>query len=130
MTCLRVLLVDDNLEYLDALRVFLGRFPQVERVASASTGEQALALARAFAPDLVFMDISMPGMGGVEATRRLKALRPQTVVVVLSLYGSDGQWRQAALGAGADHVIDKAEVTAALDRLIPTLAGGLSRGET
>ena len=84
---IRVLLVDDDPGFLDLLETLLGQEAEIEVVGSAENGERALQLAIALRPDLVTMDLEMPGMDGVEATERLKQLLPATLVVVVSASG-------------------------------------------
>lgn len=117
---LRLLLADDSAGFLDALRAYLAEFAHLEVAATAASGEQAVALAQIHSPHVVLLDVGMPGMGGIEAARILKTLRPAPRVLVLTL--DERAWvRQAALDAGADHFIVKdrlhAEFPAWLSRL-------------
>ena len=101
----QILLVDDSAAFLAALREYVAGFPQLRVAATAVTGEQAVALAELLSPDLVLMDLEMPGIGGLEATRIIKALprRPQIVMVTLH---DVARLRRAALEAGADfHIV-------------------------
>jgi DNA-binding NarL/FixJ family response regulator len=102
---LRLLLVDDNAEFLGALRAYL-REQGLEIAGTAATGEQAVALAERLAPDLVVMDLAMPGIGGIEATRILKTRSPAPRVLVLTLDARE-HVRAAVLEAGADFFLAK-----------------------
>ncbi len=82
---LRVLLVDDHRIVLEGLRVLLGGYPDLEVVGVAFDGPTALELARQRRPDVVVMDIAMPGMSGIEATRRIAAEFPRIRVLALSM---------------------------------------------
>lgn len=97
---LRLLLVDDQSLFREALRALLALQPDFEIVAEAENGERALALARVHKPDVVLMDLRMPVMGGVEATRRLGALVPTARVVVLTTFDEDEEIFEA-MRAGA-----------------------------
>jgi len=80
MRAMNILLVDDHQMMRDGLRMLLER-ADFRVVGEAATGQEALATARALRPDVVVMDISMPGMNGIDATRRLLAELPNTKVV-------------------------------------------------
>lgn len=97
---LRLLLVDDQSLFREALRTLLTLQPDFDIVAEAENGERALALARVHQPDVILMDLRMPVMGGVEATRRVMAAVPATKVVVLTTFEEDEEIF-AALRAGA-----------------------------
>ncbi len=103
---IRVLLVDDQAVVRRALRVRFHLEPDLEVVGEASTGREALTLAQALTPDVVLMDIQMPGMNGIEATAALRRVVPQSVVVILSIY-DDAQTRGQAQAAGAVACVEK-----------------------
>jgi NarL family two-component system response regulator LiaR len=88
-TAIRVLLVDDHAVVRKGLRALLDREAGIEIVGEAEDGEQALRTADRLRPDIVLMDLEMPGMGGIEATRRITELRPDTRVVVLTSHASE-----------------------------------------
>ncbi|MFC7643040.1 response regulator transcription factor [Streptosporangium lutulentum] len=103
----RVLVVDDQTVVREGLTLLLGLLPGIEVVGSAGDGEAALRLIEAERPDVVLMDLRMPRMDGVEATRRIRAAYPDTQVVVLTTY-SDDESVFAALQAGARGFLTKA----------------------
>lgn len=100
MKKLRLMLVDDQSLFREALRTLLALQPDFEIVAEAENGERALALAKAHRPDVILMDLRMPVMGGVEATRRVLAAAPATRVVVLTTFEEDEEIFEA-MRAGA-----------------------------
>ena len=109
----RVLAADDQRVVREGLAMLLGLLPDVEVVGTAANGEEALALAAELRPDVILMDLRMPRMDGVEATRRLRASHPEIKVVVLTTYADDRSvieaLRAGALGyltkdAGADEI--------------------------
>ncbi len=97
---LRILLVDDQSLFREALRTLLGLQPDLDIVAEAENGERAVALAKVHRPDVILMDLRMPVLGGVEATRRLTAAVPASRVVVLTTFDEDEEVYEA-LRAGA-----------------------------
>lgn len=82
----RVLVVDDQAPFRGAVRGVVAATAEFELVGEASSGEQAVALVGELRPDLVLMDINMPGLGGIEATRSIADVYPGTVTVLLSTY--------------------------------------------
>ena len=101
-----VLICDDHRIVREGLRQFVEDVPGVDRVVTAASGEEALARFAAEHPDLVLMDVSMPGLGGLEATRRLIAGHPGANVVMLTAQ-EDRDHVAAAVGAGARGYLDK-----------------------
>jgi DNA-binding NarL/FixJ family response regulator len=100
MSAIRVLLADDHGVFLDGLRAILSVAPDMEVVAEAMDGHEAVDLATKKSPDVVVMDLGMPELNGVEATRRIAHMGPSTAVLVLTMY-EDDEALFAALRAGA-----------------------------
>jgi NarL family two-component system response regulator LiaR len=96
----RVLVVDDHAVVRGGLRLFLLAFDDLELVGEANSGEKALAQCPELWPDVVLMDLVMPGMGGVEAIRLLRERHPHVQVIALTSFPED-ELVQAALRAGA-----------------------------
>jgi DNA-binding NarL/FixJ family response regulator len=97
---IRVLLVDDHAVVRKGLRALLDREPGIEVAGEAESGEQAVQAARAMRPDVILMDIEMPGGGGIDATRHIVEERPETRVVVLTSHAEEASVFPA-LKAGA-----------------------------
>lgn len=95
---IRVLIADDRLRSREGLRALLDTCEEIEVIGEASNGEEAVRMAEAGGPDVVLMDVRMPVMGGVEATRCIREKSPRTRVIILSLYTA---YRISALAAGA-----------------------------
>ncbi len=102
----KVLIVDDHKIVRDGLRILLARRQDMEIVGEAADGAAAVKLTEELSPDVVIMDISMPGLNGIEATRLILAGRPGIKVIALSMY-SDRTFVSAALKAGASGYLVK-----------------------
>lgn len=119
-----VLIVDDQPPFRSAARMVVELAGGFEVVAEAETGEDGVELAASLRPDLVLMDVNLPGIDGLEATRRIVASRADTVVVVLSTYESS-DYEAKAQEAGAFSFIPKSEFGPdALEAAWATARGG------
>lgn len=119
----RVLIVDDHRIVLDGLALLLDSVDGIDVVGETTSGEQAVALADNLRPAVVLMDIEMPGIGGVEATRRITAAHPGIAVVMLTMYGED-EFVFAALRAGAHGYLLKGAEQDDVVRTINAVARG------
>ncbi|MBD2868187.1 response regulator [Paenibacillus arenilitoris] len=97
---IKLLLADDHAMVRRGLQVFLSTQPDLELVGEAATGEEALRQVAALQPDVVLMDINMPGIDGIEATGRIKAAHPQVKVIILTSFSDQGR-ALPAIRAGA-----------------------------
>ena len=120
---LRVLIVDDHPPFRAGLRALLVTDERLVVVAEASTGAAAIAAVASSAPDVVLMDVHMPGVDGVEATRRIIDAAPHVAIVVLTMHDDDGTVF-AALRAGARGYLLKGASRAELLRAIHAAAAG------
>jgi DNA-binding NarL/FixJ family response regulator len=119
----RVLIVDDHNIVLEGLSALLDSVEGICVVGESTSGEQAIALAAELRPDVVLMDVEMPGIGGVEATRRITAACPGVAVVMLTMYGED-EFVFAALRAGAHGYLLKGAQQEDVVRTIGAVARG------
>lgn len=119
---MRAIVVDDYAPFLTALTALLGQKTGVEVVGQADNGIDGLKLIEEMKPDLVLVDYTMPGMGGIELTQRLKAVPGAPKVIVMS-FQEEPETRQLALDAGADGFLPKTEIHQDLLPLLRRITG-------
>ena len=115
-----VLVVDDQAPFRSVARSLIALVKGWQVVGEASSGEEAVALAAAIRPRVVLMDINLPGITGIEATRRIVAADPDAVVVLVSTYAAD-DLPDDALSCGAVGYVRKDDLT---PRLLRSMLGG------
>jgi DNA-binding NarL/FixJ family response regulator len=120
---LRVFLADDHMVVREGLKTLVNAQPDMHVVGEADNGDAAWRAACELAADVVVMDVSMPGMGGAEATERLRGERPRVKVLALTVFEDKSYLRQM-LDAGAAGYVLKRAVTDELVRAIRTVAAG------
>ena len=120
---IRVLLADDHPVYRDGLAALLSSVDGLEVVGTAANGEDAVALAGELQPDVVVMDVQMPGLDGIEATRRLTAASPHIGVVMLTMAEEDATLF-SAMQAGARGYLLKGANQAEITRAVVAVARG------
>ena len=117
----RVLLADDHKVVRAGLKALLESFGSVDVVGEASSGDEAVDKARSLEPDIVIMDLAMPGMDGIRATRRITELKLPTRVLVLTIHDED-EYLEPALDAGAAGFLNKSvadtDILGAIEALI------------
>jgi len=121
MSTTRILLVDDHPQYLERARRLLEQQAGVDVVGIALSGEEAIVLAADLRPDLVLLDYQMPGLNGIETTRRLKSQDPSLPVVIVTAH-DDEAYRIAARDAGADGWVSKTDIADELGGILSRLA--------
>lgn len=113
----KVIIADDHVFYREGIRALLANVPEVEVIGEASTGEEAIMKARELQPHVILMDLKMPGMNGIDATRRIHEAHPDTGVLVITMFDDDDSVF-AAMRAGARGYLlkdaDKDEVVRAI----------------
>lgn len=120
---LRILVADDHPVYRDGLRATLHAWNEAVLVGEARDGDEAVALAGELQPDVVLMDLQMPGRSGVEATREITEANPATAVIVLTMFEEDHNVL-AAMRAGARGYLVKGATGEELRAAITTVAAG------
>jgi DNA-binding NarL/FixJ family response regulator len=124
---IRVLIADDSAAFRNAFGLFLDCLPQVEVIGAAEDGEHALTLVGSLRPDLVLMDLQMPRLNGLQATRTIRAEFPGVRVVMISLHDSK-ELKAASAAARADRFIPKHSLRDELPGAIAQLFPGRARG--
>jgi len=123
MAAIRVVLADDHALMRAGLRAILGNLPDIEVVAEAADGRMAAELCVRHRPDIVLLDVSMPGLNGIGAAEQIVKAGIGTRVIILSMFGSEDYVLQA-LRAGASGYILKGASTSELELAIRTVADG------
>jgi two-component system response regulator NreC len=122
---IRILLADDHTVVRDGLRALLEKQPDMAVVAEAADGRESIRLAEEQTPDVVIMDIAMPSLNGIEATRRILASNPETAVVILSMH-QDESYVLRSLKAGAKGYLLKDSLRGDIIDAIRSVARGRS----
>jgi YesN/AraC family two-component response regulator len=112
---IRVLVADNQPRARQSMKALLGAWRQIEEVREAANGREAIRLVEEFQPDVVLIDVRMPEMDGLEATRLIKANWPQVNVIVLSMYA---EYEVAAMVAGADAFLAKGDSAGKLKTIL------------
>jgi DNA-binding NarL/FixJ family response regulator len=120
---IRVLIADDHTVLRHGLRLILNEADDLRIVGEASDGEQAVALALELEPDVVLMDVNMPGVDGIEATRRIRAARPETYILVLTVSDRDKDLVEAMRAGARGYLLKKAESGEVLEAIRRVAAG-------
>ncbi len=119
---IRILIADDHPVFRFGLRALLDAMPDTEVVGEVTSGEQAITLASSVQPDVILMDINMPGINGIEATRLIREMNPDVRVLMLTMLDDDSVF--AAMRAGARGYVIKGAEPAEVLRAIRAVAGG------
>lgn len=120
---LRILLAEDHQTVREGIKLLVNSQPDMEVVGEAGDGEMAIKLATDLKPDLLLMDISMPTMNGLKATKRLRSLQPNIKILTLTRHTDDG-YLQQLLGAGSNGYVLKQSAPTELITAIRTIAAG------
>jgi two-component system, NarL family, response regulator LiaR len=118
-----IILVDDHEVVRKGVRAFLDTLPDFRVVGEASSGEEALALVSELIPDVVLMDLIMPGMDGVETTRQIKKISPRTQVVVLTSYHEDAHIFPALKAGAISYILKDMKMEKLVDVLRRAVQG-------
>ncbi|HOG47769.1 MAG TPA: response regulator transcription factor [Anaerolineae bacterium] len=113
----RILVADDHGLVRAGLRALLNDEPNLEVVGEAADGAEALAQAAELAPDVVLMDVSMPGLGGIEATRRLMERAPGTRILIMTVHEDEGLLQESIRAGAAGYIVKRALESELIDAI-------------
>ena len=122
-----VLLVDDHVVVRQGLKALLADEPDIEVIGEASNGREALDRLAELAPDVILMDISMPGLNGIEATRQIQQRYPDVRVVVLSMHANEEYVFQVLQAGASGYVLKQSDSLEVLTAIRAAVAGGRSK---
>lgn len=125
METIRVLIADDHTLFRDGLRALLASIPDIEVVGEAASGKEVIRLAAELQPDVILMDIQMPDLNGIEATRQILRTNPHMGIIVLTMFQDDDSVF-AVMRAGARGYVLKGADQAVLLRAVRAVANGES----
>ncbi|MBX3057574.1 MAG: response regulator transcription factor [Anaerolineae bacterium] len=123
MDTIHILIADDHTLFRDGLKALFGSLPDTEVVGEAATGTETVALAEELQPDVVLMDIQMPGLNGIEATRRIVQTSPHIGVIVVTMFEDDDSVFTAMRAGARGYVLKGADQEEML-RTIQAVARG------
>lgn len=120
----KVLLAEDHIVVRQGIKALLSDEPDIEIVGEADNGRDALGLVEALHPDVVLMDISMPGLNGIEATRQIRQLHDEVKVVILSMHASEEYVFQVLRAGASGYVLKQSDSSEVLTAIRAAIAGG------
>ncbi len=123
MTALGVLIVDDHAVFRDGMRALLGRIDTIEVLGEAGTTDEAVAAAAELRPDVILMDLHIPGRGGVSATEAILADFPDTAVLVLTMHDDDLHLRDAIQAGARGYLLKDSRSDAIIDAILAVHGG-------
>lgn len=123
METIRILIVDDQVITRQGLRTLLSATPEIEVIGEAANGAEVIELAASLQPDVILMDLKMPGINGIEATRRIHRTSPHIALLIVTIFADDTSVFPA-IRAGASGYLLKDADQAELVRAIQTVAAG------
>jgi NarL family two-component system response regulator LiaR len=123
MTPISILIVDDHEVVRNGIRAYLETLPKFNVVGEATSGEEAIKMAGELIPDVVLMDLVMPGMDGIETTREVKKISPRTQIVVLTSYHEDEQIFPALKAGAISYVLKDMKMDKLADAIQSAIHG-------
>jgi DNA-binding NarL/FixJ family response regulator len=123
VTPIRLVVVDDHMVFREGLRALLGRVDDIEIVGEAANTQDAIEVTEALRPDVVLMDLNLPGDGGEAATARILAVNPDVAVLVLSMHSDDTHLRHALHAGARGYLLKDAEPDAIIRAIVAVNEG-------
>ena len=122
---IQILIADDHGVIRAGLRALLGAEPDLEVVGEAADGQEALHSANALRPDVILLDLSMPGLSGIEITRRLTETMPELRVIILTVHEDEGLLRESIQAGAAGYIVKRAIGSELIDAIRTVWKGNL-----
>jgi two-component system, NarL family, response regulator NreC len=119
----KIMLVDDHGVLLSGIQLLLSKVEEWEIIGTVSCGEEAVEKAAVWKPDLILMDISMPGIGGIEATKQIKEKFPQIKILMLTMFSEEDYLKKALKAGASGYVLKKAVDTELISAVKTVLLG-------
>ena len=123
MTPIRLVVVDDHMVFREGLRALLGRVDHIEIVGEAANTQEAVEVTEAVRPDVVLMDLNLPGDGGEVATTTILAAHPEVAVLVLTMHSDDAHLRHALQAGARGYLLKDAEPDAIIRAILAVHEG-------
>ena len=123
MTPIRVVVVDDHIVFREGLRALLARIDEVEIIGEAATTQQAIEVTEELRPDVVLMDLHLPGGGGELATRTIAGANPEVAVLVLTMHSDDAHLRHALHAGARGYLLKDADPDAIIRAIVAVSEG-------
>jgi len=123
MEPIQVLLADDHTLFRNGLQALLSLFPDIQVVGEASTGDEAISKSEVLQPDIILMDIQMPGVNGIEATRRIAHTSPNIGIIIVTMFEDDDSVFSAMRAGARGYILKEADKEEVL-RAIRAVASG------
>ena len=123
MTLIRLVVVDDHMVFREGLRALLGRVDDIEIVGEAANTQEAVEVTEAVRPDVVLMDLNLPGDGGEAATTTILATHPEVAVLVLTMHSDDAHLRHALHAGARGYLLKDAEPDAIIRAIVAVKEG-------
>jgi DNA-binding NarL/FixJ family response regulator len=123
VTPIRVVVVDDHIVFREGLRALLGRIDEVEIIGEAATTQEAIEVTEELRPDVVLMDLHLPGGGGELATRTIASANPEVAVLVLTMHSDDAHLRHALHAGARGYLLKDADPDAIIRAIVAVSEG-------
>jgi DNA-binding NarL/FixJ family response regulator len=124
MDKIRIIIADDHQLFRNGLKILLNSFPDFEVVGEAANGEEFLKLLKSVKADIALMDINMPEMDGIEATRKGVKMSPETNIIALSMYGEEEYYYKMVDAGAKGFLVKDSDISEVRDAILTVVKGG------
>lgn len=124
MEKIRIIITDDHQLFRNGLKILLSSFPEFEVAGEASNGAELIELLRTTKTDVILMDINMPEMDGIEATRKVGSLNPEICVIALSMYGEEEYYYKMVDAGAKGFLLKDSDISEVKEAIVTVMKGG------